>query len=82
MAKQILCTIVRNAWNRSDVRYLIAKLSLQCCIAVCSCRCCRTRFMRRFPMLNVPVQSAVCIACFGIALPIAIALFPQITQVS
>ena len=33
-------------------------------------------------MLNVPIQSAVCVACFGIALPIAIALFPQMTQVS
>ena len=33
-------------------------------------------------MLNIPIQSAVCVACFGIALPIAIALFPQMTQVS
>ena len=33
-------------------------------------------------MLTVPIQSAVCVACFGIALPIAIALFPQMTQVS
>lgn len=33
-------------------------------------------------MLNVPIQSAVCVACFGLALPVAIALFPQMTQVS
>ena len=38
--------------------------------------------MRRFPGLFVPIQSVVTVACFGIALPIAIALFPQTTQVS
>ena len=38
--------------------------------------------MKRLPGLFVPVQSVVTVACFAIALPIAIALFPQTTQVS
>jgi len=38
--------------------------------------------MRKLPGLFVPIQSVVTVACFGIALPIAIALFPQTTQVS
>ncbi|XP_065883360.1 sideroflexin-5-like [Dysidea avara] len=41
----------------------------------------RMSFMRRFPGLFVPIQSVVTVACFGIALPIAIALFPQTTQI-
>jgi len=38
--------------------------------------------MKRFPGLFIPIQSVVTVVCFGIALPIAIALFPQTTQVS
>ncbi|KAL6070336.1 Sideroflexin-5 [Balamuthia mandrillaris] len=37
----------------------------------------KTSLLRKFPRLHLPVQASVCIAAFGIALPIAISLFPQ-----
>lgn len=34
------------------------------------------------PKLHLPVQALVCVAAFGFGLPLAIALFPQTSQVS
>lgn len=33
------------------------------------------------PRLHLPVQAMVCVAAFGFGLPLAIALFPQTSQV-
>ena len=33
------------------------------------------------PKLHLPVQAMVCVAAFGFGLPLAIALFPQTSQV-
>ncbi|KXJ23465.1 sideroflexin-5 [Exaiptasia diaphana] len=41
----------------------------------------RTNFLKARPRLHLPVQALVCVAVFGVALPFAIALFPQETQI-
>ena len=41
----------------------------------------RTKFMMSRPRLHLPVQAMVCVAAFGFGLPLAIALFPQTSQV-
>ncbi|XP_015754769.1 PREDICTED: sideroflexin-5-like [Acropora digitifera] len=42
----------------------------------------RTKFLMKRPRLHFPVQVLVCVASFGFGLPLAIALFPQISKVS
>lgn len=41
----------------------------------------RTKFMISRPKLHLPVQALVCVAAFGFGLPLAIALFPQTSEV-
>ena len=41
----------------------------------------RTRLLRSNPRLVLPVQAVVATLCFGLALPVAISLFPQKSQV-
>ncbi|CAB3997165.1 sideroflexin-5-like isoform X1 [Paramuricea clavata] len=41
----------------------------------------RTKFLRRNPRFTLPIQAIVCVLSFGIALPFAIALFPQMSQI-
>ncbi|XP_048584777.1 sideroflexin-5 [Nematostella vectensis] len=41
----------------------------------------RTNFLKARPRLHLPVQAAVCVAVFGLALPLAIAMFPQVSEV-
>lgn len=43
---------------------------------------CRTAFLRSRPRMLLPAQSLVCLAAFGLALPLAISLFPQVSEVS
>jgi len=40
----------------------------------------KTKFMMRRPGLSLPINAVVCTLAFGIALPFAIALFPQQTK--
>lgn len=42
----------------------------------------RTALLQARPRLLLPVQSLVCLAAFGLALPLAISLFPQMSEVS
>ena len=42
----------------------------------------RTTILKRFPRLNLPLQAIVCTAAFAFALPLAISLFPQMSEVS
>ena len=42
----------------------------------------RTTLLKRFPRLNLPLQAIVCTAAFAFALPLAISLFPQMSEVS
>ncbi|NWZ42092.1 SFXN5 protein, partial [Brachypodius atriceps] len=42
---------------------------------------CRTSLLRARPRMLLPVQSLVCLAAFGLALPLAISLFPQMSEV-
>jgi len=42
---------------------------------------CRTKFLKQRPRLNLPIQVLVCVLSFGGALPVSIALFPQISEV-
>ena len=42
----------------------------------------RTKFLRKNPRFILPTQAVACVLSFGIALPFAIALFPQMSQVS
>ena len=42
---------------------------------------CRTKFLRSNPRLVLPVQAVVATLCFGLALPVAISIFPQKSQV-
>ena len=37
--------------------------------------------MKKWPRLHLPIQVVVCTACFGLALPVSIALFPQTSEV-
>ncbi|XP_062503222.1 sideroflexin-5-like [Corticium candelabrum] len=41
----------------------------------------RTQLFRRYPRLNLPVHSIVVLASFGLALPLAISLFPQTGEI-
>ncbi|XP_060102087.1 sideroflexin-5 isoform X3 [Heteronotia binoei] len=41
----------------------------------------KTAFLRSRPRLILPVQSLVCLAAFGLALPLAISLFPQMSEI-
>uniref|UniRef100_A0A8C0KKR4 Sideroflexin-5 n=1 Tax=Canis lupus dingo TaxID=286419 RepID=A0A8C0KKR4_CANLU len=42
----------------------------------------KTALLQARPRLLLPVQSLVCLAAFGLALPLAISLFPQMSEVS
>uniref|UniRef100_A0A4X2JTA4 Sideroflexin 5 n=1 Tax=Vombatus ursinus TaxID=29139 RepID=A0A4X2JTA4_VOMUR len=42
----------------------------------------KTFLLQSRPRLLLPVQSFVCLAAFGLALPLAISLFPQMSEVS
>ncbi|NXE28654.1 SFXN5 protein, partial [Ardeotis kori] len=42
----------------------------------------KTSLLRSRPRMILPVQSLVCLAAFGLALPLAISLFPQMSEVS
>ncbi|KAL9852401.1 sideroflexin-5 [Geothlypis trichas] len=42
----------------------------------------KTWLLRCRPRMLLPVQSLVCLAAFGLALPLAISLFPQMSEVS
>ena len=44
--------------------------------------CCRTSLLKRRPKLHLPFNALVTTLSFGLALPVAIALFPQISHVS
>jgi len=41
----------------------------------------RTKFLMKRPGFKMPINAAVCSLAFGIALPFAIALFPQQSKV-
>ncbi|XP_061849705.1 sideroflexin-5 isoform X1 [Colius striatus] len=41
----------------------------------------KTSLLRSRPRMIVPVQSLVCLAAFGLALPLAISLFPQMSEI-
>ncbi|GFR82787.1 sideroflexin [Elysia marginata] len=41
----------------------------------------KRRFLIRNPRLHLPINSVVCTLAFGLALPVAIAFFPQISQI-
>ncbi|KAM9777850.1 sideroflexin-5a isoform 2-T2 [Neosynchiropus ocellatus] len=42
----------------------------------------KLQVLQRRPRLVLPVHSLVCLAAFGLALPLAISLFPQMSQIS
>lgn len=42
----------------------------------------RTAFLKASPRLHLPIQVVVCAVSFGLALPVCIALFPQISKIS
>ncbi|XP_076810642.1 sideroflexin-5-like [Clavelina lepadiformis] len=42
----------------------------------------RTSFLRKYPRMNLPAQFIFATASFGLALPLAIALFPQKSQIN
>lgn len=48
----------------------------------CGCFCIRFPLLQKHPRLVLPVHSMVCLSAFGLALPVAISLFPQNSQVS
>ncbi|XP_077136446.1 sideroflexin-5 isoform X3 [Ranitomeya variabilis] len=41
----------------------------------------KTSLLRTYPRLILPVHSLVCLAAFGLALPLAISLFPQMSEI-
>lgn len=41
----------------------------------------RTALLQARPRLLLPVHSLVCLAAFGLALPLAISLFPQMSEI-
>ncbi|KAF7252651.1 Sideroflexin-5 [Varanus komodoensis] len=41
----------------------------------------KTALLRSRPRMVLPVQSVVCLAAFGLALPLAISLFPQMSEI-
>ena len=75
IAGRIVIVEIKNLCEINDHLVFLIGNMLMCNKCINYCR-------RRFPVLNVLIQSAMSIACFGIALPIAIALFLQMTQVS
>lgn len=42
---------------------------------------CRLRFLQSNRRLMLPIHSLVCLVTFGLSLPVAISLFPQMSQV-
>ncbi|XP_048249379.1 sideroflexin-5-like isoform X3 [Haliotis rufescens] len=42
----------------------------------------KTKFLKKYPRMHLPCNAVVCTAAFGLALPVAIALFPQMSQVN
>ncbi|XP_076439620.1 sideroflexin-5-like [Babylonia areolata] len=42
----------------------------------------KTRFLRTYPKMHLPMNAVVCTLSFGFALPVAIALFPQVSSIS
>ncbi|PVD30616.1 hypothetical protein C0Q70_09889 [Pomacea canaliculata] len=42
----------------------------------------KTKFLKTYPRMHLPINSVVCTLAFGFALPVAIALFPQVSHVS
>uniref|UniRef100_A0A8C4WRJ8 Sideroflexin 5a n=1 Tax=Eptatretus burgeri TaxID=7764 RepID=A0A8C4WRJ8_EPTBU len=42
----------------------------------------KKRFLKVWPALHLPLQALVCTAAFGLALPVAISLFPQFSQIA
>lgn len=42
----------------------------------------RTKWFPRYPRLYLPMQVLVCTLSFGLALPVAIAMFPQMSQIN
>lgn len=48
----------------------------------CGCFYVRLPLLQKRPRLGLPVHSMVCLCAFGLALPVAISLFPQNSQVS
>lgn len=42
---------------------------------------CRLRFLQSNRRLLLPIHSVVCLVTFGLSLPVAISLFPQMSQV-
>ncbi len=49
---------------------------------LCGCLYVRLPLLQKRPRLGLPVHSMVCLCAFGLALPVAISLFPQNSQVS
>lgn len=41
----------------------------------------KTALLQARPRLLLPVHSLVCLAAFGLALPLAISLFPQMSEI-
>lgn len=41
----------------------------------------KTAFFKRYPRVHLPVHASVVTICFGLALPVAIAIFPQYSKV-
>ena len=54
-------------------------MTRQCCMS--KCLHCRTKFLIQNPRIHLPCNAVVCTLAFGLALPVAIALFPQISTV-
>lgn len=42
----------------------------------------KTRWMKRYPFMNLPLNTILCTLSFGLALPLAISIFPQISEIS
>lgn len=50
-------------------------------LCACVCMCVRLPLLQTHPRLVLPVHSVVCLCAFSLALPLAISLFPQNSQV-
>lgn len=50
-------------------------------VELCVCVFVRLPLLKTHPRLVLPVHSLVCLCAFGLALPLAISLFPQNSQV-
>ncbi|KAL8594100.1 Sideroflexin-5 [Nucella lapillus] len=42
----------------------------------------KTKFLRTYPKMHLPMNAVVCTLSFGLALPVAIGLFPQVSSIS